>query len=65
MQNVETAERFVNCVKEMILELKRLTGGKTLNPPFLKGDKYTGQVQKTFTGVHESLGPPFPTRSRA
>jgi hypothetical protein len=57
MQDFKTAERFVGCVEGMMRELARLTSGKTSIPLFLAGDKYTGQVQKTFTGLQESRGP--------
>lgn len=38
--NVDKAERIFNCVRGMIVELNRLTKGKTKLPFFLEGKNY-------------------------
>jgi len=44
VSDVTLAEKYWKCIEGMIIELNRLTSGKTEIPHFLKGSRYTSSV---------------------
>jgi hypothetical protein len=49
------AEKYVNCVGDMIRKLNALTSAKTDIPGFLSNEKYLSRVTSAATSNHESL----------
>ena len=44
VNDVARAERYFDCIGEMIRELHELTSGKTSLPPFLAGSEYLSEI---------------------
>ena len=55
--DVGLAQQYVECVRAMIVELNRLTAGKSELPRFLAGEEYLSTVWTSVTIPYEVLGP--------
>ena len=53
VSDLDLAKRYVDCVRAMIEELHRLTGGRTDRPGFLEGKKYLSYVWSSVSVPYE------------
>jgi len=53
--NVNLAKKYVKYVGDMIVELNRLTHGKTNVPLFFEGQKYMSRVWSSATSLNENI----------